>query len=468
MLKPFYDFVRNARDYGIGYVAGRYYSIYPGKIDKADDLKDPQSQNRVKVVVQAVTQRQEALGQYAYPISPYAGKDKGFVFPPDEGDAVWVTFDEGRPDLPRYIGSWWCNDDAENSPKSSDKSFLPKEFRPKTKDDPPTARGFKTKLGHGFLMEDNADDEQGPRVEMWTGEQEEEGEEATKHHTLEFNDKDLFVQMSSYGKEGDSEDERWQHQIRMDDKDGFVRFKSAGTAADEFHSVEMHDEDEFVRVQTNKGQHLLLNDKDQIVQVKTEGNYQTSWDEKNKKISTTTPDREFTLDDNGKSILIRGPKQTLGMGDSSGTNLEDTSGQAISVTSNGDIVLDAKTNCDLTAGANSTVDVTGSMEIKAASLKETIQGALEATAASIKATAQSTIEFTGLTFKFSGTTFQIQVGAPGGIQLGNGGQQLVNLAGATKFSSHTHLVVGAFPGVTNPPLVPMIPGVDTTLTTVAA
>lgn len=468
MLKPFYDFVRNARDYGIGYVSGRYYSIYPGKVATEDDLKDEQSQNRVKVTCQPVTHRTDALSQYAYPVSPYAGKDKGFIFPPDEGDALWIAFDEGRPDLPRYLGSWWCNDDAQNSPKSGDNSFLPTEFRP-AKDKRPTARGFKTKLGHGFLMEDDVEAELGHRVEMWSGEQKEAGKDAEKHHKLEFNDKDQFAQISSFGKEGDGEDERWQHAIRFDDKEEFVRVRSAGKSATDFHFFEMHDKDNYVRIQTSeKKMFLVFAEDDLLIQVKTEGDYTTKWDEKNKIITSTTPNREFSLDDNNNAILLKGPKQTFKLDDAAGTTLEDTSGQAISITSNGDILLDAKVNCNITAGANSTIDVTGAMEVKAASLKETITAAFEQTCATFKSTATSTHEFIGQVFKYQGTLFQINVGLPGGIQLGAGGTNLVNLAGSIKYNTHTHIVVGALPGVALPTSATMIPASDLTVTTVAA
>jgi hypothetical protein len=477
MLEPFYDFLRNTREFGLAYTTSRFYSAYMGKVKEKDDLLDEQGQQRVRVCVEAVTHRDEALSQWAYPVTPYAGKDKGFIFPPDEGDAVWVTFDEGRPDQPRYLGSWWCNDDADADPKSPDKSFMPKEFRPKTKDDPPTARGFKTKLGHGFLMEDNTDSDKGHRIEMWTGEQEEEGEEATQHHRLEFNDQDQFIQINSYGKEGDSEDERWQHSVRMDDKEEFVIVRSAGQSKDDYHYLEMQDKDGYIRIQTaEKKRFLVFEEQDLIIQIKTEGDFTTKWDEKNKKITTSTKDREFTLNDNDSEILLKGPKQTFKMGDSSGTELTDTSGQAVAITSDGDVTVTAQSNftveatgnADITATGSSTHDITGSMEIKAASMKETLQGSFEQTCATFKSTAQSIHEFVGQIFKFQGSQFQVQVGIPSGIQLGSGGKQLVNLEGMITYNTHTHLVVGALPGQALATFSTMIPFVHTTQTTVAA
>jgi len=464
MLKPFYDFVRNASDYGLGYVAGRYYSAYPGKVVTEDDLKDEQGQNRIKVTCQPVTHRSEALSQYAYPVSPYAGKDKGFIFPPDEGDALWITFDEGKPDIPRYLGSWWCNDDAQNSPKNPNKSFLPTEFRPAA-DKRPTARGFKTKLGHGFLMEDDVDAELGHRVEIWSGEQTEPGADAEKHHKLEFNDKDLFVQVNSYGKEGDSEDERWQHILRFDDKDEFVQVKSAGASTSEFHKVRLDDKDEFIRVESTKKHYVLIDDKDTAIEVMTAGGFFTKWDEQGKKIETSTAGgNKLMMDDNAMS-----------------NELLTASGQSIKQEQAGTTINEPVGKVDVIATSAST-------HAYAASLTRTIGGAFTDTVAqalSVTIGQAATwigqaFTWTGTTFTFLGTTFaatvasatitaaNVTIASPSVLAGSGSNQPLVNAAGLAKYNAHFHLVVGPFPGFAQPTPVIMIPAVDTTVALLGA
>ena len=84
---------------------------YPGTFD---DLKDPQAQGRAKICSKLVVNREEALDLWAYPVSPYAGKDKGLIMPPDEGDVARVWFDHGKTDQPHYLGSTGFNDDRDN------------------------------------------------------------------------------------------------------------------------------------------------------------------------------------------------------------------------------------------------------------------------------------------------------------------------------------------------------------------
>lgn len=113
---------------------GRYYSIYRAK---CSDNVDPQNQGRIKVIVESLG-RTDALAEYAYPISPYGGKDMGMFFPPEPDDQVYVMFENGNPRLPMYMGGWWMKGD------------LPTSF----KKNPPTVRGIRTHAGHEILFED--------------------------------------------------------------------------------------------------------------------------------------------------------------------------------------------------------------------------------------------------------------------------------------------------------------------------
>jgi len=154
--------------FGTEYVLNRWYSNYKGKV--TNNL-DTQQQGRVKVSVpslgyltnlggQTVT---ESLERFAYPSSPYAGRDHGFYFPPEIGDTVWVWFEQGDKTIPHVMGSYWLNP-AEK--KTGVTTEVPQEFV--TVSGYPTKRGIKTKYGHGVLFDD---DPLGPSVTLWSGKQ---------------------------------------------------------------------------------------------------------------------------------------------------------------------------------------------------------------------------------------------------------------------------------------------------------
>jgi len=177
-VKQFFAFVNAIRESGLEYASGRYYGKYGGT---AKECADPQGQGRVRVSCEVVTGRRERLALWAYPASPFAGKDKGFFFPPDEDDMVHVEFDHGDPTQPRVTGSWWGNSAPEKTP---DTSHVPREFA--YVDGLPKRRGIKTKRGHGILFDDDVSN---PRVKLWSGEQTEPGAEAEVNHSLLFSDK---------------------------------------------------------------------------------------------------------------------------------------------------------------------------------------------------------------------------------------------------------------------------------------
>ena len=122
---------------------GRYYSLYTGIVT---DNADPQSQGRVKVRVPALG-RDEPLTQWAYPVTPFAGRSYGFFFPPEVGDNVWVMFEGGNPDLPIYVGGWFGN--PSKGPSSSE---VPTEASPRGKS--PVIRELRTPSGHRLIFDD--------------------------------------------------------------------------------------------------------------------------------------------------------------------------------------------------------------------------------------------------------------------------------------------------------------------------
>ena len=172
---PFVRYLVDIRDLGLEWTARRYYSLYGGEVVANSDDEQAQSRVCVKVGILGVGKTGEnkefdpsPISRLALPPSTYAGKDHGMYFPPEIGNAVWVSFDHGDPDHPRVHGSWWRNKDPNLAASGSE---IPAEFR-LDKDGvevkgPPIRRGIKTKFGHGLIF---SDEEASPYVAIWSGE----------------------------------------------------------------------------------------------------------------------------------------------------------------------------------------------------------------------------------------------------------------------------------------------------------
>jgi len=78
----------------------RFYGKYRGTVKAIDT-----DTLRIKAIVPAV------LGQtptgWCQPCVPYAGKNVGFLFLPEEGDFVWIEFEGGDPSYPIWSGCGW-------------------------------------------------------------------------------------------------------------------------------------------------------------------------------------------------------------------------------------------------------------------------------------------------------------------------------------------------------------------------
>jgi len=140
----FSNFLDNLLRFGLEYF-GRFYGIYRGIVVSN---KDEDGVGKIKVQVPAVKGKLE-LTSWAVPIFRFAGADKddsskkyGEFYPPEEGDGVWVTFENGDPNYPMYIGGWWADNE------------IPDEFATSDKETSPTVRGVKTKGGHKILFND--------------------------------------------------------------------------------------------------------------------------------------------------------------------------------------------------------------------------------------------------------------------------------------------------------------------------
>ena len=123
----FQELVNTLKRFGLEGIQ-KYYSLYEGKVLDNDD---PNKQGRVKVECSKIGAGQ-SIG-WAYPISR-----NNFVSIPKVGDSVWLFFSTGNARFPRYIHSWWGEDD------------MPE----KALDDYPNVHLWETSTGNILLMND--------------------------------------------------------------------------------------------------------------------------------------------------------------------------------------------------------------------------------------------------------------------------------------------------------------------------
>lgn len=138
----FDNFLETLMLHGLEYFR-RFYGVYRGVVI---DNKDPESRGRICAHVPAVGQ-QKCLEVWIDPAMGGAGSDRGSFWPPDIGDAVWVSFANGDASKPNlYWGGWYGTSD------------LPSEFAP-SEDGTPDRRGFMTRGGHSVVFSDVEGDE---------------------------------------------------------------------------------------------------------------------------------------------------------------------------------------------------------------------------------------------------------------------------------------------------------------------
>lgn len=91
-------------------LGGRFYGLYPALVS---DLRDPDSQGRVKVTLpwspDPGSERYEAWARVA---TLMGGASRGTWFVPDLHDEVLVGFEAGDPGRPYVVGGLWNGQDA--------------------------------------------------------------------------------------------------------------------------------------------------------------------------------------------------------------------------------------------------------------------------------------------------------------------------------------------------------------------
>jgi len=139
-------FIEDVQMYGIAHILKRFYSVYRAFVTRTDD---PDGKGCVQVRVPFA--HIEQLDIWIDPVFLGAGGDRGFFWPPEVGDTVWVVFQEGNTRQPiAYFGSW--HSAAE----------MPSEFAYTKEGDSsaPDVRGFITRLGHRIIFTDTPGKEQ--------------------------------------------------------------------------------------------------------------------------------------------------------------------------------------------------------------------------------------------------------------------------------------------------------------------
>jgi len=466
---------------GLENALGRFYSFYQGKVEK--DTQDPQARGRVEVVVDALGFMKKH-GVLVSILSPFAGKDSGFYFPPYEEDKVFVSFDHGDINSPMLVGATWRTRDK----KTVTDSDLPAEFVVKDKTtDPstgttkefavkPTVRGIKVRCGSALVFDETTEEE---HVELWSGVSAgETGKRATKHHRVRLdNRKDNGqIVIATFGvekqqKEETSDDDsvterdrkelenHLRHQILMRDTadDRFVQVRTIGTedgGEQKFHQIllsdKKKDDEKKIRIKSAEEHFFEIDDENETSTWSVKNGFKWLIDQKNKFMKGETPDgRSVTLSDNDKQILIEGPEHTLLFDTDGGTEISDTTGQSFLISSDGDLdessganhTLDVTGNSDVTIGGDLTTDVTGTHKLTVPTFEVQASNQMKIQGSQLQALCSQITLGNGATFALVDERFWVHYNAF-----------------IANFNAHLHAVT--LPGApSGPPYIPTTPAI---------
>jgi hypothetical protein len=116
-----------------------YFGLYKAQVASN---KDDEKRGRLKLAIPQVTGDAEHPN-WAEPVglAMTPGQGYGSLDVPQKDDWVWVEFEGGNPSYPRWRPGWWGEDE------------LPEPFKANY----PDVRGWKTKAGHAFFVDDKDD-----------------------------------------------------------------------------------------------------------------------------------------------------------------------------------------------------------------------------------------------------------------------------------------------------------------------
>lgn len=134
----FRSFIEHLYRYGLEFFR-RYHGPYRALVV---NNQDPEGLGRI--IVECPRARLSSDNAvWALPMMNGAGDKYGFFWPPEEGDYVWVFFENGDPESPLcYMGGWYASDEVDDTVAPED-------------DGVPKKRGFRTKGGHAIILDDN-------------------------------------------------------------------------------------------------------------------------------------------------------------------------------------------------------------------------------------------------------------------------------------------------------------------------
>ena len=113
----------------------RWFGVYPAVVE---DVKDPNSQGRVKVKLPFIPTSGDPYSAWARVATLMAGNDRGSFIVPDVDDEVLVSFQGGDVRFPFVVGALWNGKDAP----------------PQSMDDKNNIRVLKTRSGHKLEFDD--------------------------------------------------------------------------------------------------------------------------------------------------------------------------------------------------------------------------------------------------------------------------------------------------------------------------
>jgi uncharacterized protein involved in type VI secretion and phage assembly len=108
----------------------RFYGKYRGTVTQVDAPT-----MRIKAKIPSVLADQES--GWCVACVPYAGKDVGFAFLPEEGAGVWIEFEGGDVSYPIWTGCYWRRDEVPSDAGAAVKVIVTKEHKLLFDDDAP-------------------------------------------------------------------------------------------------------------------------------------------------------------------------------------------------------------------------------------------------------------------------------------------------------------------------------------------
>ena len=108
----------------------RFYGKYRGTVTQVDAPT-----MRIKAKIPSVLADQES--GWCVACVPYAGKDVGFAFLPEEGAGVWIEFEGGDVSYPIWTGCYWRTGEVPSDADAAVKVIVTKEHKLLFDDDAP-------------------------------------------------------------------------------------------------------------------------------------------------------------------------------------------------------------------------------------------------------------------------------------------------------------------------------------------